>query len=74
MNDAITTTYAHGVSNSEIAANFRFIRKSLKVSQTEMGKALAKEVGVLGTAGSDAHSSFEMGRALMTLPAFFQSG
>jgi len=34
---------------------------------------LAQEVGVLGTAGSDAHASFEVGRTLMSMPIFNDS-
>ena len=32
--------------------------------------ALIKNTGGLGTAGSDAHTAIELGRALMTLPSF----
>ena len=36
----------------------------------QQAQDFAKEKGILGTAGSDAHAAFELGRASMVLPEF----
>jgi len=50
-----------------------FNARSWTSAANRKATALAHEAGVLGTAGSDAHASFEVGRALMSLPIFDDS-
>ena len=47
-----------------------FNARCMSASYNTQAQAFAKEHGLLGTAGSDAHAGFEVGRASMRLPKF----
>ena len=47
-----------------------FNARCMKASYNRQAQALAQQHGVLGTAGSDAHTAFELGQAAMLLPEF----
>jgi predicted metal-dependent phosphoesterase TrpH len=47
-----------------------FNARCMSADYNTQAQAFAKEHGVLGTAGSDAHAGFEVGRATMRLPEF----
>jgi hypothetical protein len=50
-----------------------FNARSWTAAANHKASSLANEVGVLGTAGSDAHASIEVGQALLSLPVFNDS-
>jgi hypothetical protein len=47
-----------------------FNARCMSANYNTQAQAFAKEHGILGTAGSDAHAGFEVGRASMHLPEF----
>lgn len=47
-----------------------FNARCLKTSYNARAAAFAREHGILGTAGSDAHAVFELGKASLILPDF----
>ena len=47
-----------------------FNARCMSADYNRQAQAFATEHGLLGTAGSDAHAPFELGRAAMLLPAF----
>lgn len=47
-----------------------FNARCMSADYNTQAQAFAKEHGVLGTAGSDAHAGFEVGRASVLLPEF----
>jgi hypothetical protein len=50
-----------------------FNARCMSARYNTQAQAFAREHGVLGTAGSDAHAGFEVGRAAMLLPQFHDS-
>ncbi len=47
-----------------------FNARCMQASYNRQAQAFAREHGVLGTVGSDAHAAFELGRATLLLPDF----
>jgi predicted metal-dependent phosphoesterase TrpH len=47
-----------------------FNARCFSASSNERAQEFAKEQGIAGTVGSDAHAAFEIGRAAMLLPEF----
>ena len=47
-----------------------FNARCMTAEHNRQAQALASQHGILGTAGSDAHTGFELGRAVMLLPEF----